>query len=136
MKINSILKKSSFLIIIILGMLVGSMAFASVNYMLDQSKAPSPDYPINEFGETYGSALDAKGQEKEPDLIKAIGVDGTIGYVRATDLIGKAPNSPEEALEQQAKATETVINLYKNDGRTIIGKFIMKPGKETTDQVE
>ncbi|SHM93698.1 hypothetical protein SAMN05660826_02384, partial [Caldanaerovirga acetigignens] len=32
---------------------------------------------INEYGETYGSAIFAEILGKEPDLIAAIGIDGT-----------------------------------------------------------
>ncbi len=128
-KIKAVLKKSSFFIIIISGMLTGSLVYASFSFMLNQENVSVPDYPKNEFGETYGSALDAKGPEQEPDLIKAIGVDGAHGYVRAAELNGEEPKTPEEALAQQAKATVREINLYESDGKTIIGKFIITPGE-------
>ena len=39
------------------------------------------NYPKNINGQTYGSSADATSPETEPELISAIGVDGTAGYV-------------------------------------------------------
>lgn len=132
MNIKTFIKKSSFLFVLLIGVSAGSVVYGTVNSMLNQSAAPSPNYPRNASGETYGSALSAKGQEKEPDLIKANGVDGTVGYVRSSDLIGTVPTSPKEALAQQNKAVSgREINLYESDGKTIIGKFKIDPGEVT-----
>lgn len=124
---KSFLKKSSFVIILLLGIAAGSFAFASINSVLSQEKAPAHNYPKNEHGETYGSLLDASPNEKVPDLIKAVGEDGSVGYVRSNDLIGEAPKTPEEALAQQANQHNiNDIPLYDVDGKTIIGKFKMQ----------
>ena len=82
-------------------------------------------YPINENGLTYGSAFDSISPNDEPDLILARGIDGTIGYVYASDLNGKEPKSPEEAISlQKMKTGENItIPLYEADGKTIIGEF-------------
>jgi len=70
-----------------------------------KSKNPSitkaPNYPKNEKGQTYGSAGDAISSETEPDLISAVGIDGTMGYVLKKDLEGEMPKTPEEALAIQ-----------------------------------
>ena len=63
-----------------------------------------------------------------PGLILAQGVDGTIGYVRATDLGGPQPETPEEAValmkEREATGcTGRYIDLYAADGVTVIGRF-------------
>lgn len=102
---------------------------AAAGEILRESKNPNEGpktiYPMNKNGQTYGSAADADSPENEPDLIKAIGVDGTEGYVRKTDLVGELPNSPEEALEMQKNRPPggRDIPLYDVDGETVIGLF-------------
>ena len=60
----------------------------------------------------------------EPDLISAIGIDGTVGYVKKEDLNGPQPKTPEEAVKlNEAKPRE--IPMYDVDGENIIGKFIV-----------
>jgi hypothetical protein len=76
-------------------------------------------YKVNENGETYGSELYAEVCGKSPDLIAALGADGTIGYVRNSDL-NPEPKTIEEAL---ALNDITEIPLYSSDGDTIIGVF-------------
>lgn len=63
--------------------------------------AKNMNYPKNKNGQTYGSTADAASPETEPDLISAIGVDGTAGYVLKKDLDGEQPKSPEEAIAIQ-----------------------------------
>ena len=63
-----------------------------------------------------------------PGLLLAQGEDGTLGYVRATDLGEPQPETPEEALalmaEREASGyTGRYINLYASDGVTVIGRF-------------
>jgi hypothetical protein len=83
-----------------------------------------PDYKVNNNGQTYGSAMLASAKGYEPNLISAVGEDGTEGYVYATDLNGRIPNTPEEAVELMAHRSDSRdIPLYKNDGKTIIGIF-------------
>ena len=94
-----------------------------------ESLPQNPNFPRNELGETYGSGLDATPYEKQPDLIKAQGIDGTSGYIRTTELDGEPPRTPEEALAQQANRTVRYVNLYESNGKTIIGKFKISPGK-------
>lgn len=137
MKINSILKRSSFLVVIVAGMLVGTIAYGSANYILsNDKKKPSPNYPKNASGETYGSSLDAKENEKEPDLIRAEGEDGTIGYVRLSELEGPAPKNPQEALALQAQKTDRYVNLYESDGKTVIGRFKIDAPNKSKSQNE
>jgi len=43
-------------------------------------------YPVNQYGESYGSALLLEIVGEEPDLISAVGMNGISGYVRAEEL--------------------------------------------------
>lgn len=93
-----------------------------------ESLPQNQNLPKNESGETYGSG-DLTPYERKPDLIKAMGMDGTIGYIRRAEADGPMPNTPEEALAIQAKQTNPrYINLYESNGKTIIGKFKISTG--------
>ncbi|WP_051533880.1 hypothetical protein [Desulfitibacter alkalitolerans] len=99
----------------------------SKEIITEENFDPSKVYKVNKYGQTYGSSLFAVSFETEPDLILAKGVDGTIGYIYATDSYGEVPKNPEEALAMQkanAGKDHRVIPLYASDGKTIIGKFI------------
>jgi len=132
MKIQSVLKKSTFLLALLAGITVGVCSYAGANEILPpQSKAESnTHFPKNESGETYGSARGVSPYEKKPDLIEARGVDGKKGYVRYSDLVGKEPKTIEEALAEQAKEETNVINVYESDGKKIIDKFELKPNRD------
>ncbi|WP_307448778.1 hypothetical protein [Paenibacillus sp. V4I3] len=87
--------------------------------------AKNMNYPKNKSGQTYGSATDATSPETVPELISAIGVDGTKGYVLKKDIDGEQPKSPEEAISIQNSRSPggRDIPLYDVDGETIIGVF-------------
>ncbi len=96
------------------------------------------NYQLNERGQTYGSVDTNVPPEEQvlPELISAIGIDGTRGYVYSSDLSGEQPKNPEEALEYMEKREEELriaisenreylryVPLYKSDGVTVIGSF-------------
>ncbi|MCV4231242.1 hypothetical protein OHJ21_08695 [Virgibacillus sp. LDC1] len=83
------------------------------------------NYPKNKNGQTYGSSSDATSPKTEPELISAIGVDGTAGYVLKKDLDGELPKSPEEAIAIQNRRSPDGhdIPLFDVDGETVIGVF-------------
>lgn len=87
--------------------------------------AKNINYPKNKNGQTYGSAADATSPETEPELIIAIGVDGTKGYVLKKDIDGEQPKSPVEAIaiQNSRSAGGRDIPLYDLDGETVIGVF-------------
>jgi hypothetical protein len=89
---------------------------------LDRPAAPH-DFPRNENGESYGSASDAASPDDQPDLISAVGADGTEGFVKRTDLELPDPSSPAEAVARNSLATRKPIPLYAQDGKTVIGEF-------------
>ncbi|PYE48314.1 hypothetical protein HUB98_11250 [Paenibacillus barcinonensis] len=53
------------------------------------------------------------------------GTDGTIGYVRSSELIGEDPETPEEAVKRQLTLNPDgrAISLYELDEKTVIGEF-------------
>ncbi|WP_422446435.1 peptidase [Thermoanaerobacterium sp. DL9XJH110] len=85
-------------------------------------------YQVNEYGETYGSNAYADILGEEPDLVAAIGIDGTHGYVRSSDLDSPSPRTPEEAIAQN-NLGDKLIPLYDKDGRTVIGQFKIVSGR-------
>ncbi|ADL07111.1 M56 family metallopeptidase [Thermosediminibacter oceani] len=99
-----------------------------------ESALPKPkeisnyQYRVNEYGETYGPAIYAEVLGEEPDLIAAIGIDGTFGYVRSSDLNPPDPRTPEEAVAQN-NLGDKLIPLYDKDGRTVIGQFKIVSGR-------
>jgi hypothetical protein len=88
-------------------------------------RAKNMNYPKNKNGQTYGSSIDATSSETSPELISAIGIAGTKGYVLKKDLDGKPPKSPEEAISIQNSRPPggRDIPLYDVEGETIIDVF-------------
>ncbi len=88
----------------------------------DASEEAQSLYPVNKAGETYGKPVDPL---HPPDLLLAQGTDGTIGYVRSSELIGEDPATPEEAVKRQLTLNPDgrAISLYEHDGKTVIGEF-------------
>jgi len=87
------------------------------------------DVLINEDGQAYGEIY-LDDFDNMPDLIQAAAEDGTEGYVYGTELFGKRPETPEEAVrlqeEKEARGPYT-IPLYESDGKTIIGEYWIFP---------
>lgn len=81
-------------------------------------------YGVNANNETYGSGLLSETLGIEPDLIAAVGRDGTEGYVRSED-ISPTPSNPKEAVAMAELAkTDRCIPLYNLDGE-VIGEFVV-----------
>ncbi|MDR0916547.1 MAG: hypothetical protein LBN02_05090 [Oscillospiraceae bacterium] len=141
---NSKIKRGIF------GLLLCAGLLAAVLVPLGIADAESPSTTaVNENGQTYGSGhVNDPSNPDIPDLIFALGVDGTDGYVYKTDLYGTGPlvkptNLEEavaymaqlDALAEQAKARNDeylyYIPLYASDGVTVIGQFgINLPSEE------
>ena len=85
---------------------------------------PAPAFPRNASGQTYGSDLYATSLATEPDLVLAQCVGGSTGYVRAVDLNGKMPKTPQEAVAMDSLGPRS-IPCYASNGKTIIGTFII-----------
>jgi hypothetical protein len=90
------------------------------------SNVRTTQWGVNANGQTYG-VINERGS---PDLVAVIATNGKTGYAYAADLdraAGDNPKSPEEALAmQQARVGKTFsVPVYKEDGKTIIGMFVM-----------
>lgn len=81
----------------------------------------SAGYAVNSNGETYGNYLEALEIGYEADLIYAEGIDGTLGYVRLSDL-DDGVESPSDVTLQ---ATDKIVPLYASDGITVVGQFLI-----------
>ncbi|NBH63026.1 hypothetical protein D1155_15405 [Anaerotruncus sp. 80] len=76
----------------------------------------------NEAGDTYGSIVT---QTEVPDLIAAVATNGQNGFVKEADFFGELPKNPEEAIQLQKEQKDRIIPVYKNDGITVIGEFVI-----------
>ncbi|MDI6707263.1 MAG: hypothetical protein QME73_13590 [Bacillota bacterium] len=89
------------------------------------------EFNVNNNGQTYGNGIEADAIGYDPELIEARSIDGTIGYVYASDLEGDfVPQTPEEALAWQSQkkniGKDRIIPVYAQDGKKIIGEFVIK----------
>ncbi len=143
MKIKFINNKVYICIMLVVGLIIGVFGVGQViaNDFYNKDKQVievTPSFPMNENGQTYGSSLYCTSPETIPDLIQAMGIDGTEGYVLKNDLNGEEPKTPEEALAMQNAfpAEGRIIPLYAADGKKVIGEFRICNGKTKTISAE
>lgn len=113
---------------------------------------PAPTYSTNANGESFGSAADAASPAAEPDLISVITTNGLTpqeaaaltpsevadtragggeqGFVRKAELDkanGSDVKTPAEAVEwmRTGALEDHVVTVYKSDGVTPIGQFVV-----------
>jgi hypothetical protein len=84
---------------------------------------------------TYGSGLDAQSSQDEPDLIQVLATNGRIGYALRSDLEGPTPETPQQALLQQAARDERsrLIPVCESDGVTQVGVFMIGYARNNQD---
>lgn len=122
------------------GFAATSATASAVNAENKQGERVSKPFAKNAQGETFGSAMDAASPADEPDLIRAVGDGGTIGYVKKADLDQGQPKSPEEAVAFEASKKDKaskgrVLNLYAEDGKTVIGtKTVGSPAPDSKEK--
>lgn len=120
-----------------LGMVLAALAAGAVCVGCAQEQVQyrdihGVDFPVNEAGQTYGSALDANvpegfsGTTEEmkafyPDLIRAQNAEGVEGYITLDDFFGEDPPSPEAGATGAYNHTLDGVTLYAQDGKTILG---------------
>ena len=92
-------------------------------------------YPVNEKGETYGPASYWIWDENviQPDLQLAEGENGVTGYIRLSEIDELDGHNnvhmPEDAVEymkRRAGEGDITVNMYLQDGETVIGKFVIQ----------
>jgi len=106
---------------------------------VEYQPAPSPSFPTNASGLTYGSAADAISPGTEPDLILVVTTDGKEGYAKKADLdqadgtTAAQTLSPSDVLKWQDKrnAQGTImVPVYDVEGKTVIGEFAVVAGDQ------
>lgn len=113
----------------ILGIAIGLGGGSLVNAGQTTPTGGAGDFPRNAAAQTFGSVIDAKSPDQEPDLIQAVGNSGKEGYVRQVDLNDPMPKSPEEAVAQgKVTAEGRTIPVFEKDGKTQIDTFTVGGG--------
>lgn len=93
------------------------------------------EYQVNSNNETYGSGLLYDVYGEFPDLIKAEGENGVVGYVRNDELNDdESIKTPEEALAySEANADGRYIPVYDLDGNVVDTFYV---GGADTDEAQ
>ena len=93
-------------------------------YIPTQEEILKNGYPVNRNGESFGpQVIDILDS---PDLVLAVNDEGVVGYVRPDEDDGAKVSSPEEAAAYMAAGPhDQFINMYTEDGQTVIGKFFV-----------
>ena len=124
--------KGFLIIALITGIIVTSATITQATpRSTTQLKVPSiqqilkSGYPTNARGETDGPDTHADGQAR-PDLQLACNQDGTAGYIRFSDIYDYTPEPDNENVGRY-------INMYLQDGSTIIGSFYVSSGGITNN---
>lgn len=99
-----------------------------------RSETPETSFPgasiapvqVNENGDTFGSAA----HDPIPDLILVETDQGGEGYVYGTDITGRRPASPDQAVQmtKEQGLDERSITAYESDGETVVGTFTLNTG--------
>lgn len=102
----------------------------------DSARSATPqaldiDSGVNGSGQSYGPGDTATTDDELPDLVAAIGTDGTLGYISRDALHSPAPNpAATDALprvEVDGVGVRTTggrtVPLYAADGDTVVGQF-------------
>lgn len=90
-------------------------------------------YPINARGETYGPAF--REVLVSPDLELAQNEEGILGYIRQAEVPGASVSTLEEAAAYSCPDT-FYMNMYAEDGITIIGQFYVNNFQDNTIKTE
>lgn len=69
-----------------------------------------------------------RGAERAPALVRAVGDDGTLGYVKLEDMLGNMPTSPAAALAAQARSAGQ-LKLYDETGNTEVSVMTARPSR-------
>lgn len=106
------------------------VTYVSPGLTINESKsAEIGKYGVNENGQTYGVVNDFTAEKYYPDLVGAVGTDGTEGYILSKELLQMQRASSREEAVALMRDPEYIqgrlIDLYAADGTTVIGKFLL-----------
>lgn len=126
---GNVMKTKKFLCIVMTIILVSLCTISA----LAQEHICIVSYPVNENGETYGTAIQAELIGYEPELILAVGKDNITGYIRTSDL-DDGIKTPQEATNvNRTTKNNKYIPLYAVDGTTILGDFSVSTDSQETN---
>ncbi|MCG7379425.1 hypothetical protein MH215_20705 [Paenibacillus sp. ACRSA] len=79
----------------------------------------------------YGLAATSADTSPSEDLVEAIGIDGTEGYIKTSDMNQDLPQTPEEAIQSMNEPkVDKYINLYDSN-ENIIGQFLLESAEDS-----
>lgn len=110
--------------------LIASAAMAGSPAGENQRAPATGKFAVNQYGEAYGSILDSLSPDREPDLVEVIATNGSVGYVRSSELNETLPTTPEEARAYRPGAR--LLTVYESDGRTAVGIFEIGSAADAT----
>lgn len=97
------------------------------------------DDGVNEAGQTYGPAGGSGSPEDEPDLLAARATNGISGYILKTDqsmidITGGVTQAELDDYINNTGRADRLIPVYKSDGKTVIGEFLIA-GLDSQEQI-
>ncbi len=117
-------------VLLLLAALTGAgTAMALASGSADDPRPAIGGWPDDANGD---QVISDSGDERIPELIRAVGDHGAEGYVRYEDLEGPQPSSPEEALKMSGQ--QRVIPVYAGDGKTVVDQYTITSGDATTTE--
>ena len=102
------------------------MAILLLAFMSTITKDETHTYKTNGAGLTYGKQLE--NSDEEPDLLEVTATNGKTGYIKTKDVNkygGGNVSTPEEAAAYMESDEPIKLNVYKEDGTTVIGFFYL-----------
>ncbi|MGE9875778.1 hypothetical protein ACQQ9V_07630 [Hornefia butyriciproducens] len=102
------------------------MAILLLAFMSTITKDETHTYKTNGDGLTYGKQLE--NSDEEPDLLEVTATNGKTGYIKTKDVDkygGGNVSTPEEAAAYMESDEPIKLNVYKEDGTTVIGFFYL-----------
>jgi hypothetical protein len=92
------------------------------------STVTTTPWDINASGQTYGQI----NQHGTPDLVAVDATNGDTGYAYANQLNPPPPKTPSQAIAGN-NAPPRTLTVYKSDGKTPIGKFVVGTPRDQHD---
>jgi hypothetical protein len=107
------------------GLLLGALAGVLVLGGHGEARPSRGGFPKDVNGD---GIVSDHGEERIPELIRAVGDNGVSGYIRYEDYSGSQPTNPEEALRMPK---DEVISVYAADGVTVVDHLTLSATSAT-----